>query len=730
MWQSWAKKMQTYPHSIRVPFPRRIIHRTFQSNALTRIHQTSEVTKTPTKSFKEDAKYYASSIQRCIEAESLEDLRKLQVQMMSCGFPHLSLGNKLIKGYLKCGGIEDALVVFDDLPKRHSVVWNSMISGYIRQRRSDDAVLLYRRMFFEGVLPDEFTLSVVFKGFSDLGFVDEGRLAHVHAVVLGLDVGNVFVGSALVNMYAKFGQMGNARRVADCVVEKDVVLFTALIVGYGQYGEDGEALEVFRCMLKQGVKANDYTFASVLASCGNLAELRVGMMIHGLTIKSGFESVVGSQTSVLTMYSKCGSICDSLRAFELVSNPNQVTWTSLISGLVQNNEEEIALSKFCKMLSSSTLPNSFTLSAALAACSSLVVLDQGRQLHTIVIKLGFDSQMFVGAALINFYGRCGCVEFAELAHDSLGELDMVPVNTLIHAYAQNGFGREAVELFHRMQDMGLEPNDVTLVSVLSACCNSRLADEGCQIFESFRRNTNMRLTTDHYTCMVDLLGRVGRLSEAEKLIDEVESSDLVLWRTLLNACKIHGDTARFERIMNSVLKLLPADEGTLVLSSNLYASMGNWSQVLNMKTRMRDAGLKKNPGMTWIDIDREIHTFKAGYFSHPNGEDIRDTLVDLILKVRQLGYVPDTSLVLQEMDEDLKEKTLYYHSEKIAIAFALWKTSCRITPIRIYKNLRVCTDCHTWIKLVSKVVGREIIARDAKRFHHFKNGSCSCQDFW
>ncbi|GAB2295365.1 hypothetical protein Dimus_029536 [Dionaea muscipula] len=486
-------------------------------------------------------------------------------------------GNKLIDGYLKCGGIAEARVLFDELPQRHVVVWNSMISG----------------------------------------LVGNGRQAHGHAVVLGVDVCDVFVAGGLVDMYAKFGLMRGARMVADRVVEKDVVMFTALIVGYSQHGDDGEALGIFQSMLKDGVKANDHTLASVLASCGNMDDLCEGKMIHGLTIKSGFESSVAAQTSV--------------------------TWTSLISGLVKNGREEIALSKFCQMLTSSVVPNSFTLSAALAACSSLAMLDQGKQMHAIVMKLGLDLQKFVGVALINFYGKCGCVEFARLVYNDLSELDVVPVNTMIHAYAQNGYGHEALELFHVMKDR-LEPNDFTLVSVLSACCNAGLIDDGLQIFESFRHNPRLRLTTDHYTCMVDILGRAGRLDEAELITNEVDSPDLVLWRTLLSVCKIHGDVARAEKIMSRVLELLPTDEGMLVLSSNLYESMGNWSEVVEMKTQMRDAGLKKSPGMTWVDLDRKIHTFKAGDWSHPCSQEIKDTLVELIMKVHRSGYVPDKVL--------------------------------------------------------------------------------------
>lgn len=634
--------------------------------------------------------------------------------------------------YLKCGSLVDAHKLFEEMPhrRRHAVAWNAMISCYIKQRKTEEAVSLYKRMVLEGVCPDDFTLSCVMKAFSDLGLVHEGRKAHGKAVVLGLEVLIVFVASAIVDMYAKFGQMRYASLVADRVVGKDVVLFTALIVGYVQHGEDHEAMWAFSGMIKEGVTANDFTFASLLVSCGNVEDLCLGKLIHGLIIKYGYESGIPLQTSVLTMYSKCGMVDDSLKVFGHLVNPNFVTWTSLITGLAQNGREEIALSKFHEMLCSSVIPNCFTLSGALRACSGLAVVDQGQQIHTITIKLGLNTEKFIGAALIDLYGKCGCVELAKLVYDGLCERDVVHANNMMYAYAQNSFANEALELFHCMRAMGLEPNDVTLVTVLSACNNAGLVDEGRRIFDSLSGHPNIRLTKEHYACMVDIYGRAGRLQEAESLINQVENPDVVLWRTLLSACRIRGEVAMAESIINKLIELSPRDEGTLVLSSNLYASTGNWSQVVGMKSIMRETRLKKSPAMTWVDIDREFHTFKAGDCSHPRFKEINYTLEALMMKVKELGYVPDTSFVLQDLDEQEKEKSLYYHSEKLAIAFSIWKTSNKATCIRIYKNLRVCGDCHAWIKFVTKVVGKKIVARDAKRFHHFKDGICSCRDYW
>ncbi|KAF5738041.1 pentatricopeptide repeat-containing protein [Tripterygium wilfordii] len=674
---------------------------------------------------------YSPLIRRYTERKSTFHIKAIQNHMITSGVPLLILGDKLIDAYLKCGDILDARKLFDGLPKKHIVIWNAMIASYITHRKAKEAIGIYERMLLDGVFPDEYTFSSIFKAFSDPCLVREGgRRAHGLSVVLGLEVSNVFVGSALVDMYAKYGKMRDARLVADRVVEKDVVLMTALIVGYSQLGEDIKALEAFCEMIDDGIMANEYTFASILITCGNSGDLNNGKSIHGLIVRLGFESAVAPQTSLLTMYSRCGLIDDCLRTFKLLANPNQVTWTSLITSLVQNGREEMALTKFRKMIREAISPNSFTLSSVLRACSSLAMLEEGKQVHAFVTKYGLDTNKYAGAAIIDLYGKCGSTDMARLAFDALIEFDVVSVNSMIYSYAQNGFGHEALQLFDKMKDLGIRPNNVSILSVLLACTNAGLVEEGCQIFASIKKDSNVELTKEHYACMVDLLGRSGRLEEAEILINQVRDPDVVLWRTLLSVCRIHGKVEMAEKAVEKVLQVAPEDDGTHVLLSNLYASTGKWSQFVKMKSTMREMRLKKSPAMSWVDVGREVHTFMAGDFSHPRSREILVTLEELVEKVKILGYIPDTRFVLRDMDEEKKESSLYYHSEKLAIAFAIWKTTDQITKIRIFKNLRVCGDCHNWIKFVSKVVGREIIARDAKRFHHFKGGLCSCGDYW
>ncbi|KAL6222804.1 hypothetical protein ACLB2K_006194 [Fragaria x ananassa] len=640
----------------------------------------------------EASEFYSSLIQHCTHTKSLRGLGIVQTHMTKTGYIQLYIANTLIDGYLKCGSLSNARKMFDKLRERHVVIWNAMISAYIGRKKR--------------------------------------RRAHGLSVVLGLEVENVFVGSAIVDMYAKFGRLGDARLVANRVEEKDVVLITALIVGYSQHGDDGEALEVFVDMINHGVKANEYSFASILITCGNLEDLNNGKLVHGLVVKSGCEAAVASQTSLLTMYARCGLVDDSLTIFKRIQNPTLVTWTSLIVALVRNGREELALTKFREMIRDSVVPNSFTLSSVIQACSNLAMLDEGQQIHATVTKFGLDRHIYAGAALIILYGKCGNTEMARSVFDDLIETDLVSMNSMIYSYAQSGFGHQALKLFDRMKDLRLEPNDVTILSVLLACQNSGLVQQGCKIFSTIKKNHSIELTRDHYACMVELLGRSGRLEDAEMLIKEVKNPDLVVWRALLGACKLHGHVEMAERALGKVLEFSAGDRGSRVLLTNLYASTGNWSQVIDMKSTMREMQFKKNPAMSWVDVEREVHIFMAGDLSHPRSGEITETLEKLFEEVRILGYVPDTRFVLQDLDEDKKKRSLYCHSEKLAIAFALLRSSKKNTIIRIFKNLKVCGDCHPWIKFVTKVTGREIIARDANRFHHFKDGCCSCGDYW
>ncbi|XP_031494159.1 pentatricopeptide repeat-containing protein At5g65570 isoform X1 [Nymphaea colorata] len=675
------------------------------------------------------ASSYAFLLGECATRRWVQGGRWVHSHMVRTGFPYLKLSIKLIDMYLKCGRIDDARKLFNKMPPQHVVPWNAMISAYAQHGCGKEALRLFMIMHFGHVFPDEFTFTSVFKACADLGYALGGRVAHGRMVVSGLKA-NVFVGSAIIDMYVKCSRVKDARLVFDGMDERDVVLWTALVVGYVHNEKDEEALEMFGEMVHGGMRPDEYTVASVLIACGNLLALREGIQIHAVIIKEALELDNSSHTSLLSMYAKCGSVGDSFKVFNGMSNANMVSWTAMITGLVQNGQEEDALSLFHKMTSFSIKPNQFTFSVALKACAGVALFAEGKQIHVLIMKAGFDTDVFVAAALIDMYGKCGCMGMALLVFNNrLLEKDVVLFNAMISGYAQNGHGQEGLQLFEEMQQLGIIPNSATFISLLSACSNSGMLEEGRRVFRVMFA-LGIVLSREHYGCMVDLLGRAGQLEEAEKLIRSMPMGpDTVIWRTLLSACKIHGEIGIGQRAAESVLRLVEEDDGTHVLLSNLYASASNWTEVARIKNKMRNIGVKKDPALSWIEVNHKIYVFVAGDQSHPRKNEIYAKLDELILRTEDLGYVPDTRFVLQDLDDEMKERSLHYHSEKLTIAFGLLCLPLGV-PIRIFKNLRVCGDCHNWIKFTSRVVQREIIARDAKRFHHFKDGICSCGDYW
>lgn len=294
----------------------------------------------------------------------------------------------------------------------------------------------------------------------------------------------------------------------------------------------------------------------------------------------------------------------------------------------------------------------------------------------------------------------------------------------------HGKGEAAIELFEKMQRDMVAPDNITFVNVLSACAHSGLVEEGQRYFQSMVEVHGIEPRKEHFGCMVDLLGRAGMLEEARKLISEMPMSpDVGVLGALLGACKIHGNVELGEHIGRIVIELEPENSGRYVLLANLYANAGRWEDVANVRRLMNDRGVKKVPGFSMIELEGVVNEFIAGGGAHPQTKEIYAKVDEMLKCIRSAGYVPDTEGVLHDLDEEEKENPLYYHSEKLAIAFGLLKTKPGET-LRISKNLRVCKDCHQASKLISKVFDREIIVRDRNRFHHFKRGDCSCKDYW
>ncbi|GAB4824852.1 hypothetical protein Ancab_007721 [Ancistrocladus abbreviatus] len=587
-----------------------------------------------------------------------------------------------------------------------------------------------------------------------------GKQLHSLIITSGCSL-DKFLNNHLVNMYAKFGEMDTAltlysvmprknvmscniliggyiqnddlegaRKVFSEMPERNVATWNAMVMGMIEFGCNQGGLSLFSQMQQLGFLPDEFTLGSVLRASAGLKVLSCGRQVHSYAVKSGFELnlVVGS--ALAHMYMRCRSLEEGEEIIKGMPACNLVACNTLIAGRAQNEFSEGALDQYNLMKVAGFRPDKITFVSVISSCSKMATLGQGEQIHAEVIKAGAASVVSVISSLISMYSRCGCLDDSEKAFKECIEADVVLWSSMMAAYGFHGQGEKAIELFKRMEEEGLEANDVTFLSLLYACSHSGLKDRGMEFFDMMVNRYGLNPRLEHYTCMVDLLGRSGCLLEAEDMIRSMSlKADSIIWKTLLSACKIHKNADMAKRIAQEVLRIDPQDSASYVLLSNIHASAKRWDEVSSVRKAMKDRRVKKEPGISWFEFKNEVHQFIMGDNSHPKWEEIDSYLKELMSELKKRGYVPDTGSVLHDMEVEEKEYNLVYHSEKLAIAFALMSAPPAV-PIRVMKNLRVCSDCHVAIKLISEMKHREIIVRDASRFHHFKDGRCSCGDYW
>eukprot|EP01018_Ginkgo_biloba_P030407 Gb_26154 [translate_table: standard] len=639
------------------------------------------------------------------------------------------LVSALINMYAKCKSIEIAREVFGRMSKKDAVSYNTMIAGYCQNGRVHEALVLFRKMQIQGMKPNSAAISIILPACAHLADLQKGKEIHEYVIRNGFG-SDMFVMNALLDMYTKCGSTRIARQVFDQMPDRDVVSWNTMIAGYAQNGDANEALKLFAQMQVEDMKPDSVTIASVLPACAHLAALQPGKDIHAFVIRNGLESedVVGN--ALLTMYIKCGNIEDAHRTFGKMLQSDVVSWNAMIAGYAQNGHGNEALKWFCRMQLVGVKPNSVTIASVLPACANLAILHWGKEIHGYIIRSGFEMDVFVGSALIDMYAKCGFIDFAQQVFVKMFEQNVVVWNAMIAGYGMHGFGQDALSLFYQMQQVGIMPDHITFVSVLSACSHAGLVDKGRQFIDCMHRDYGITPTVEHYACVVDLLGRAGYLDEADDFIRKMPiEPNAGTWGALLGACRIHCNMDLAVYVAEQLFKLEPENDGYYVLLSNIYAAAGRWADVAKVRKLMKNRGVEKKPGCSWIELRNMVHAFLVGDRSHPESEKIYATLGSLDGLMKEAGYVDNTNFVLHDLEEQLKESVLSVHSEKLAIAFGLINT-CSGTPIRVTKNLRICGDCHNATKIISKIVGREIIVRDVNRFHHFKDGLCSCGDYW
>ncbi|GER43650.1 pentatricopeptide repeat-containing protein [Striga asiatica] len=626
--------------------------------------------------------------------------------------------NALIIFYGKYGPIESARQVFDELPERSAPNWNAIISGYWNWGLEFEAKRLFNLM----------------------------------------PVKNVITWTTMITGYSKIKDLESARACFDRMPEKNVVSWNAMLSGYSQNGFPEMALDLFREMVNAGVCPNGTTWVNVISSCSSQGNLGLANSVVKMLDERTIRTNTYVKTALLDLYAKCGRLemarkifdelgmCRNLvtwnsmisaytRAGDLVGarglfdrmpEKDVVSWNSMIAGYAQNGQSQLAIELFKEMVETGTVkPDELTMTSVISACGHLGALELSNWVMEIITANRIKLSVSIYNSLIFMYSRCGSMDKAHMTFYEMDTRDVVSYNALITGIASHGSGTEALEFLQRMKDEGLRPDRITYIGILTACSHSGMLDEGKQVFESIECPD-----TEHYSCLVDLLGRVGKLDDAKRIVEKMPVNPSPgIYGSLLNASRIHKRLDIGEFAAHKLLELEPENLGNYILLSNLYASLGKWENVDKTRKFIKTRGLMKKAGWSRVEHGGKMHEFTAGARSHERTAEIYRKLAEMNDKLRGSGYVADKGSVLRDVEDEDKEEMVGTHSEKLAVAFGLL-VGVPGSVMRVVKNLRICLDCHTFMKMVSKIEGREIMVRDNNRFHYFKDNACSCNDYW
>lgn len=638
------------------------------------------------------------------------------------------IDNCILQMYCDCRSFTAAERFFDEMVSPDLFSWDTIISAYAAEGHINEAIGLLLRILDLGIIPSSSIFSTLIGSFADPSVLDLGKQLHSLLIRIGL-AANVSIETPISNMYVKCGWLEGAEVATNKITIKNAVACTALMVGYTQAARHRDALLLFAKMISEGVNLDEFVFSIVLKACAALGDLNMGRKIHGYSVKLGLEAEVSVGTPLVDFYVKCARFEAARQAFESIREPNDFSWSAIITGYCQNGRFDKALEIFKTLRSKGVLINSFIYTNIFQACSAVSDLIFGAQVHADAIKKGLVACLSGESAMITMYSKCGKVDYAHQAFLAIDKPDTVAWTAIICAYAYHGKASESVRLFNEMQESGARPNAVSFIGLLTACSHSGLVTEGKRFLDSMSETHGVDPTIDHYNCMIDIYSRAGLLQEALEMIRSLPyEPDAMSWKSLLGGCWSHRNLEIGIIAAEKVFQLDPLDSATYVIMFNLYALAGKWDEAAQFRKMMAERNLRKEVSCSWIIVKGKVHRFVVGDRHHPQTEQIYS-------KLKQLNFAFKKSEegLLNEEDAlcDFTERKvqLLDHSERLAIAYGLICTPAD-TPILVFKNTRSCKDCHDFAKRVSTVTGRELVVRDANRFHHIKLGECSCHDYW
>ncbi|KAJ7956393.1 Pentatricopeptide repeat [Quillaja saponaria] len=641
-----------------------------------------------------------SSKQFCLsllsKCKTLKSTKQVQAYVHKTGLDTDPLvAGKLL---LHCAiSISDALDyarrLFLHFPNPDVFMYNALIRGLAESETPQNSLLTFIEMRRKSVfLPDSFSFAFILKGVANYRSLRDGVQLHCQALCHGLDT-HLFVGTTLISLYAECGRVDFAKQVFEEMSEPNVVTWNATVTA------------CFRCMDVEGAE--------------------------GLFSQMPFRNLT-SWNVMLAGYTKAGEVQLARQAFSDMPIKDDVSWSTMVVGFAHNGLFDEAFGFFRELHRERIKPSEVSLTSVLSACADAGAFEFGKILHGFIEKAGFLQIISVNNALMDAYSKCGNVGMARLVFQSMTvRRSIVSWTSMLAGLEMHGHGDEAVQLFHEMEESGIRPDGITFISLLYACSHAGLIEQGCAYFHKMKNSYSVEPAMEHYGCMVDLYGRAGRLQKAYEFVCQMPiSPNAIIWRTLLGACSFHGNIELAKLVKERLSELDPNNSGDHVLLSNIYAVAGKWRDVATVRRSMTDRRIQKSPGWSMIEVDKVMCSFVAGERQNKITEEAYDKLTEIMSKLRvEVGYVPEVRSVLHDIEGEEKENSVSRHSEKLAVAFGIAKLPKGRT-IRIVKNLRVCGDCHSMMKLISKVYRIEIVVRDRSRFHLFKDGFCSCRDYW
>ncbi|GAV82594.1 PPR domain-containing protein/DYW_deaminase domain-containing protein [Cephalotus follicularis] len=582
-------------------------------------------------------------------------------------------------------------------------------------------------MLCRGVGPDKHTFPRVLSASRHAGDLPFGQQLHGHALKLGLS-SDKYVISALIELYGLLDSVDSAKLIFDKSPShaRNSVTWTMLARLYLTKDKPNVAIHLFNQMVEDLNGSMDpVALATAITACTMLKSLKEGKRLHMIARKCGLEFDVLVSNSLLKMYIDCSSIDIAREIFDQMPSKDIISWTEIIRGYVKKGGFNESLKLFREKIRDGKKPDSLSLSSILPACARMAAHKHGKEIHGYLLRNGVDFNLTVQNAIMDMYVKSGFIESAAEIFGQMKKRDVISWTMMILGHSLHGQGELGVNLFCKMdKDSSIEIDQSMYLAVLHACCTARRVEEGRYYFNCIR---TPKVT--HCALMVALLARAGRFDEAKIFIEERKSErEAEVLRALLDGCRIHRQVKIGKQVIEQLCNLEPLNAENYVLLSNWHADHAKWQMAENLRETIRDMGLKPKKAYSWIEFQNKVHVFGTGDVSHPRSERIYWELQCLMKKIEDEGHKPNSDFFLHDVNEE-RECIQIGHSEMLALSFGLISTQSA-EKIRITKNHRVCFSCHDSAKKISKLVQREIIIRDLNRFHHFKNGLCSCGDFW